>query len=423
MSISYHLNHLYQTRRFDVAMLMAAALFPVYRTFVSVVMLGLVGVAVFGLYLYHRSTRRLNITRVTWIHLAITVGYYVILILSLLYSSNASEGAKFVLSNSYLLIYPLIVLPFMEAISSRHLRLIHGSFVAGCVLLCMYIHYLFFRAGLYLHFRRAEYNDLPFRTVLMDNEYHPTYVSMWLLYGSLFLILFLYQEKDISTSKRLGIVFVIGFFVITTTLLSAKIAIIAFVCGICILIFRMIANKVILALALAGLILAVFILVLNVSFLKSRFIDEFNSTELKPPIGLHTNSLNIRVGIYECSWKLFNENWLAGVGVGDTQPMLNSCYDSFDTEVYKESSYNTHNYYFFMGVSTGTVGLALFLLMQLFHLVKSIKLDNTLFIIFVVFVGVCLLAENILSRHHGVVFYSLFCSVLAKLNLQKHQPS
>jgi len=349
----------------------------------------------------------------------IATGFYLLMICSLLYSSDLKTGFEFLVSTVYILIYPLVVIFFVGNISREHMRIILFSFVFGCLAYAIYIHWSFFTAGLYTSFKPAEFYDLPFRAVVMKLKYrsgHPTYISMWFLFSVLFLVHFMLEAR-LSLVKTIGLISMIGIFVFSSVLLSAKITFVAFFFSILLLIYLMLKNKWIILLSYSLVAVMFVFALLNISFLRARFIDEFQATELKPPVGIATNSLNIRVGIFECSKKVFSENWLIGTGVGDFQAELDKCYSSFDTNVYKESTYNTHNNFFGIAVTIGTIGLAAFIFMLFFNIRESIKLNNTMFLVFLLFVIICMLPENILSRNHGVVFYSLFCSLFMKMNM------
>ncbi len=419
MNIFINIRALWKENRFDVFMLMLAALFPVYRTFTSVVMLALFAIATIAMHFRSKTPGTRIAPRVQSLYFFVSTAFYFCMLVSLIYSSDFKTGFDFLVANSYLILYPLLVFFFVRDLSPRDVNLIMCAFILGCILLGVYIHFLFFNAGLYTDFRGAEYNDLPFRTVLSDNKFHPTYVSMWFLFCALYLLKVLFGTGT-GILRRVLILLSISFFIISAVLLSVKITIIAFVFSVMILLFHFVKSKLVFMASCLVLGLVFVLAIYNVSFMKARFIDEFNSTELKPPVGLHTNSLNMRVGIYQCAWEVFKTNWLAGTGIGDAQSELNNCYASFDTNAYKESVYNTHNNYFAFAVAIGSIGLSFFVFMLIFHLLQSIKYGNLLFLSFLVFIMICLLGENILSRNPGVVFYSLFCAVLARQNLQKH---
>lgn len=400
---------------------MIAACFPIYMHSISGVLLPVVGVAAIALFIFQKKTFNRQIFPRKIQYFLITTAFYLLLGLSLIYTENIPYGSLILVHGVYILVYPFIIIFFVGELTKRHFKLITFCFIIACFLFMVYIHFCFYNAGLYTTFKSAEFNELPFRDTLMGLEFggrHPTFVSMWFLFSVLFLIHYLYENK-LGPLVVAIIVLVIFSFIATTVLLSVKITVVAFFFSLLVLIYRILQNKVAVIITF-GAITAIFLFsIFSISFLRARFIDEFKITELQPPVGIRTNSINIRVGIYKCTFETFQNNWFIGTGVGDSQDELNECYESFDTNVYKEDVYDTHNNYMDIAVSTGLVGLLAFIYMLFFHLRESIRQKNTLFIVFLVFIMICMLPENILSRNHGVVFYSLFSSLLMKFNLKE----
>jgi hypothetical protein len=412
---------LFLEKRFDILLLMIAACFPIYMHSISGVLLPAVGVGTILLFIYQKRTfNRHHLTR-KFQYFFVTTIFYVIQVFSLIYTTDLSFGISILIHGIYILVYPLVIIFFVGKITNTHFNLITSCFVITCFIYVVYIHYCFFNAGLYSNFKPAEFNELPFRDTLMGLKVggrHPTFVSMWLLFSVLFLVHYLSKKKStLRQTVMFGLMIFI--FIATTILLSVKITVVAFFFSLLVLIYRIIRNKFVVIVAFGALTTIFIISIYTISFLRARFIDEFRIAELKPPVGLRTNSINIRVGIYQCTYETFKKNWFIGTGVGDSQYELNKCYESFDTDVYKERVYDTHNNYMDIGVSTGIIGLFSFVYMLFFHLKESIRQKNTLFIVFLVFIMICMLPENILSRNHGVVFYTIFSSLLMKFNLQE----
>ena len=402
-------------RRYDVFVLMAAAMFPIHRSFTSVVILavfGLVSIIMFGKRYVDKGPVVIR-TR----YFLISTAYFLVAVLSLSYSRDFKVGLDFVVANSYLLFYPLFIFFFSRRFSERHISLVIFSFILACLLLTGFLHWKFYISGLYTDVGQRNYSIFPFRNVLLENRFHPTYVSMWLLFAALYLIHFVLVRRN-------GLIWTVllaactCLFVFTSILMSVKITTVGFMLGILALVYRMVKNKAVVVGVSGALLILFTIAITQISFLRARFIDEFVETKMEAPVGLATNSLNIRVGIYQCSWKVFRDNWLVGTGIGDAQHELNACYDGFNTDAYREGNYNTHNNYLGIAVATGVIGLVLFVLMFGFHFKHAVVNDNIVFVMFLILVVVSLLGENILSRHQGVVFYSLFCSLFASQNIQ-----
>ena len=133
-------------------------------------------------------------------------------------------------------------------------------------------------------------------------------------------------------------------------------------------------------------------------------------TKLTPPKDGNYNSVNIRVGILECSTFLIKENWMWGVGIGDVQENLNQCYQKFDTAGYSGQNYNTHNEYLSNWLSAGILALFCLVGTILLMMLLSLKFNNFLLLAFTIFISVCFLTENVLARNDGILLYCFILS-------------
>lgn len=419
--IGIHLSQLVKPRELPSLLLILIACFPIYKSGMTSTLIILFSV----LSIYNSQTTHdvetKSFFKIRLKYFLITVGFHLAMAFSLTYTSHVSEGISILVRSLPILILPLILFFFTNQISTQLLnRVLHG-FLAACLIYLFYLHYEFYKAGLYLNFKPAQFYDLPFRDVILNLNYapaHPTYASIWFLFAALFLVWQILRSPKISLLTAIYLVLIL-FLVGSSVLLSSKIAILGFFISLLVLLFYHLKSLLAKLLGLTAVIVVFLLAIFNISFLKSRFIDEYNATELKPPIGLATNSLNIRVGIFQCTSQTFNDNWLLGVGLGDVQTELNECYEQFDTDVYKTDTYNSHNEYLNIVLSCGIAGLILFIAMLTFHLTDSRRNGNVLFIVFLLFMIVCMMPENLLARHHGIMFYSLFSSLFIKQNLQK----
>src|SRR5690606_21519780 len=136
------------------------------------------------------------------------------------------------------------------------------------------------------------------------------------------------------------------------------------------------------------------------------------------PKGNNENSFNIRSGIYKCSFELINEHWLLGVGVGNSQKSLNQCYEQFSSDVYAKQDYNTHNQYLEYWISMGI--LAPIVLIVLLYKLSQVNLQHKdyLAVSATILFAICFLTENVLSRHSGVILFSLFIGLYGYRNKQ-----
>jgi O-antigen ligase len=410
----------WKQKQLPLLILIVAACFPILKYAFSFALLSLL--LVVSLFTYRHSLRSVFVDRKRLRFFFLATGFYWFLTASLLYTGNLAYGVNVLQHGLYLLVYPLIILVIFPPIQRQHVHMVLLSFLLATLLYSLYMHGQFLLLGLYQHYRPAEFNDLPFRLALMNfgvGSAHPTYVSMWFFFCALYL-------TDCLFSYRLGrgwtvvvAVFLIIYFIASAVILSSKISIIAFVVGQIVLLYLHIHRVNVRRVIIITILMVFTVAVFKISFLRARFVDELISAPLTPPVGVATNSTNIRIGIYHCVLDLAGDHWLFGVGVGDVQDSLNKCYEQYQTEVYKEIDYNSHNNFFDILLSGGIVAFVALLVLFFINCRDSLINDNIMFVVMIVLMAICMMAENILSRNHGVVFYSLFCSLFMKENMSK----
>lgn len=341
------------------------------------------------------------------------------LIFSLTYSSDVGQGVKSLEQIASLIVFPFIIFFLIKKISHTELKLILRVFVFVCFLLVVYIEYNFYSLGLFNITKDVKFYRLPFREAIMNLKYeslHPTYVSLWFSFSIIILLYFVSLKSTRAKYKNLKnllcIICILVFSVVIIQL-SSRIGIITLFITV---IFYLITlkNKIMQVLLISVFCILSFFTVKNISYISSRFISEFEETKLAPPVGKAHNSINIRVGIYSCSTIIIKNNPILGVGIGDVQKELNKCYKRFDTDVYANNLYNTHNYYFNILIASGILGLTLFLIMFYFYFKVAIKNKSYIYVCFLAIFVIAMLFENIISRNHGVIFFSLFNTIFIR---------
>ena len=357
----------------------------------------------------------------------ISTGFYFWLLFSLFYSSSKEKGIEELQHSLSLLLFPLIVFVFIDFIPKKIINNINICFVAANVFLAIFLSYTFYVEGVFNSTSETTFYNLPFREALTKvkfNDYHPTYISLWFSYSFLFLLnLQINKGRNLSRYTNLLIVIIKLFFLGFIIVLSSRIVQLSFIVALIIFLLLEINKIKTKIIFISSILLITILLVTKVSFFKSRFIDEYKATELSAPIGDKHNSINIRVGTYICSIEVINSNLLFGVGVGSVQKALNSCYNNFNTDVYKNTTYNSHNYYFHMVMASGIIGVVLLLILLYKTLKTGIKAKNSLYVSFVVLIIISLLSENIFVRIHGVLFFAFFNSLFIKEIIQNSTKS
>jgi O-antigen ligase len=240
---------------------------------------------------------------------------------------------------------------------------------------------------------------------------HPTYLSIYFLFSCLILVeclLSLFRKrKSYHFLKCTLYLLLITVFLTAGFITAARTPLISFILT---LIVRLLISKNSLLTKLVFVLLlgsAVSVATVNIPSLNHR-VQEVFKTSFKPPEGLRYNSTNLRVGIYICSAKAIQRNWLWGAGAGDSQVELNACLEQFNTPVYKQFNYNTHNQYFGVWLDVGFLGLLTLLAIMLSGIYYGFIKKNSLQISFFIFMALNMLTENILATQAGIVFFMYF---------------
>lgn len=269
------------------------------------------------------------------------------------------------------------------------------------------------------------FNDPSFSHLLRSNfenftKIHPTYASMFLGIGFIYIFNKITIQK-LTNKNYLYLYIVILVLIFGLQLIIAArtplIATLMITIGIYTINNRK-NKKVYLFIALSIILGAS--LVLLVPSINSRF-KEVNLNNTNTPDVTNQNSLNIRAGIYKCSFEIIKNNWVLGVGPGKLQNKLNECYFGISKEVYERQNYNTHNqildYFASMGI-LAPIFLIFFFLKIIINVNKNE--NNYLIVGLILLFLICMLTENILNRQNGVIPFAMFMSFLGlqnKLNM------
>ena len=124
--------------------------------------------------------------------------------------------------------------------------------------------------------------------------------------------------------------------------------------------------------------------------------------------------LSIRLVKWKCSLEGIMEYPLLGVGTGDAEDYLVKCYEQKNFwGMYQQYRFNSHNQYLETGLTLGLIGFALLLCTILFPFSIALKQKDNLLMTFLFLFSFCCLTESVLERQWGIVFYTLFASLLS----------
>ncbi len=253
--------------------------------------------------------------------------------------------------------------------------------------------------------------SLPFhiRTVFEEAvSLHPTYAALF-IGMSLLLITdtLLGNFKNFSAKTKTGLITLILLMLFMQLILASRTPFLGTMAGTLLLVFLHFRKKILAVYAALGIVLAGILMVWLVPTFSARF-REISISNTSLPTEQHENSFNLRTGIYKCSMDIIRENWLTGIGPGNVQDRLNSCYSAISPEVYEEKNYNTHNQFLDYWAGLGIAGLLSLLLIFGYSFIANLQRGNKAAVALTLLLFIACLTENILTRQNGVVTFAFF---------------
>ncbi len=247
---------------------------------------------------------------------------------------------------------------------------------------------------------------------------HPTYYTSILILCSAHSL-----ELVLNKKKYYEIIYVLVFVTITFLLLTRLNMMLLLATLLYILLFR---NKLSIAkkwsVFVAGLCV-VGALVYLTPGIRERFVEIYSSFNAKPKDAAY-DSTNVRKAIFDSSVAIAKENWVFGVGFENLQDKLNDIYkQNYDSSFYTEKNYMTHNYFFYIFLSSGIIGL-LFYLFYVVNIIKiCIKSNMFLFKVFLINVLIVCFIEDFFYRHYGILYFNLLllCFIRYSENLSNEK--
>jgi len=348
------------------------------------------------------------------------------LLVTLVYTSDVDEGLREFQKSISFLIIPIVFFFFSkkEAIKSRRPFFISFVIVMLCYTLymCVYLHYRYYpeynitilKDTVFNFYEYIKYLTNYMRYAFYDERenigfplfFHKHYYSLSLILCIIFLI------QEILIKKKLKYKLA-GFFI---AILFSSILLYYFSKIHLILFFIIIPFAFIMFYFQKELKLSIFIKVFIVSIAFGFIGYNFLPNTVKNKINFAVES---RLKISNCVFELFDENIISGYGLGGVEEQLVECYsEKLKTNPgYKyqfDEKQNSHNYYFHIYLSSGIIGLVLFIMMFYFNFKIALKNNDILYFCFLIIIVFSLLVENTFSRIYGVLFFSIFNSIFLK---------
>lgn len=349
-------------------------------------------------------------------HIALlAISVFLIYAAGLLISDDLLLGFKIIEVKVSLVLLTLVI--STSKTSSRLFDWILISFAAGLLVktisadLLLYLNH-FVHNDSYLFFLQGHFRDY----YTNYSGIHPTYLSFYLLFSVCGIAYLIHKHKNSISRLTISIgILIILYFIFLSIILSARMPLISFTLVGSLVAVRYLINHRKHLILITGVVslLVIGTLIIDNPSLNLRF-REIKETSLAPPQGIYHNSTNIRVAILSCALSALEENLIIGLGTGDVQAFLNSCYEerNYSDILYKDS-YGLHNAYLDIWISTGIVGFIILCLLFYKIIAHSVVYRQNLYFIFLLTFSICCLTEAMLNRNKGIAFFSYFNAILA----------
>jgi O-antigen ligase len=247
---------------------------------------------------------------------------------------------------------------------------------------------------------------------------HPTYLALYCAFCCVVLVPEHFRASGIFYKG--GTLALLVFFSVSIIFLAARIIIVLLIVGYLITLTNelLIAKSKIKNTILPAFLALVLIagVVLN-PVTKYRQISEIVSTKVSVSPGTeYTNSIGIRASLWWLSYKAYlNSNPIIGTGIGDVQQSVKKMSEVYlDTNVLE--SYDPHSQYLYVLLSSGILGLVLFLSYLGIGFANAWQTRDIIFLNFLFLFSVVCITESVLELQKGIVFFTIFFSTMAFTN-------
>ena len=336
-----------------------------------------------------------------------TIPFWIVLINCLCFFKDFPKDILPITNASLFLFFPLVfyyipTIHFTQEKINFYLEILKNVcliMAVGYIASFLYYHdfsdFFVFRYGI-PKFRDFVYYEVTFFKI------HPTY------YTAMVILCFAHSLDKVFKHKKYLELFYLASFILITFLLLVKINIVFLTLLLLgMLLFRspFSLNQKITSCILMLITFA--IMSMTIPGIKNRFAEMYDNYD-KAPVGLSYSSTNVRVSIYKCCLEIGKRDGLWGVGFSNLGDELLACYkENYRSSFYIKNGYLSHNYFFYIFLSSGVIGFLIFL-----FYIYNVAVEVMRIKIFVLTVGlinifaICF-SEDFLYRQFGLFYFSL----------------
>ncbi|MBT8265593.1 MAG: O-antigen ligase family protein [Bacteroidia bacterium] len=339
--------------------------------------------------------------------------FFIVMLISMVYTSNIEYGIKRIVVMLALIIIPVSFYIFHSKYDLNYSKILKPFYLLFFVSSILFFIAVFIQNHLNDHFNEFIFRDYSERLNSKYGKYsmHPIYASLYLSISLILTIpLYGYLKR-----KRHKILLVLGALFLTTILvLLTRKGIIAVTFSIFLVYFLRKQQK-------HNLLLYAFITILlaaityNIPDLKNRYLEMLNvflSGDLNKG-----GSTAIRLSIYDCTVNAIRQSTFGGYGIGDAKGVLSLCYEQ-SPDVFQGAYYNSHNQFFGAWLAAGIAGILSLLAMVFYNFKLALNRLDFVHVSIMVIFFFTMMTENVLERQNGAILFSFFINFFAFKNFQ-----
>ena len=340
--------------------------------------------------------------------------YFVIMLCSLAYTDNISDGLNILQRSLTLLLFPVVFLFVKEDAST--VKKLFDFLLFGLIMsffvnfsIAVYNSISVVKGGFFLE---VSIDDLTtFFNALMDgwnyfigDEFskliNPSYLSLYIL-----LVLSYYLKNSLDTRLRTCIVIVLFLYLFLLASIAAYMILILISL---ILIFN-ISDK-----SRKHTMVIMFVLGTIVFLNNPRVLDFYSKVKDMSNTTEYANSTSEKARLlsWDASIKLIEEAPLLGYGIGDANDVLIEKYKELGYTYNYKNKYNAHNQFLQTLLQTGVLGLGVLVSVFILLAIRMKRSRNEFSVFLILFIS--LVFESMLVRFNGIVFFSIIMPLLLK---------
>jgi len=336
---------------------------------------------------------------------------YFLYLAGLTYTSNYAYAWDDLMVKFSILLFPLIFATsgfpvFTEAQTGTILRV----FAAGCIAGSLVLLGQAFYYSVFLHQSDAFYYSN------LSWSFHPSYYALYLTFALSNILFFYLISRQVTGSRsRVLHILILLFFTLMVVLLSSKAGLVIWILVICFYTFllcfryrRWLAGLIFLSVATGTFFLYLQAFPVAVT----RVSQARQDVASKDSVEKTTRSTNERKLIWKSSQKIITQNFIFGVGTGDTRDALMNQYREDNIQTLFKHYLNAHNQYIQTFIALGVFGLLCLVLTILVPAVLAFRHGSHIYFGFLLVVGISLFVESMFETQAGVVFFAFFNMVL-----------